>query len=539
MAYEKTWVHNEKLNKSELRKLEKDGLEILNDIPKYAKQGFDSIPKEDWDLFKWAGLYLQKPKEDGYFMMRVKVPSGVLTGAQAETLAGISRDYGRGVFDVTTRQAIQFHWLEIEEIPDIFERLDHVGLTSVGACGDIARNVVGNPLAGVDRDELLDTQPLVNEVHNFFYKNEDFSNLPRKFKISISANVHNVSHAEINCIAFVPAVKEIEGELVTGFHVKVGGGLSAKPHLAQELDIFVKPEEVKDVAVGVTTIFRDFGYRKSRTRARLKYLVADWGIEKFKEKLLELTGELPAKGETKFKQWNAGYFYGVHPQKQEGLSYVGFNVPMGRLDAEEVFELGRVSKQYGNGEIRTCHSQNIVIPNIPDEKVDELLEEPVFQRLSIEPKNFIGYSLSCTGTEYCNLALVETKERMKRIAEYLDAEISVDQPIRIHMVGCPNSCAQRHIADIGLQGVLSRTRDKKVVEAFQLCVGGTLDDGGEFNKKLKGKVSGDDLAPVLKEFIGYYNEHKNPGERFYDFVVRVGTEPLQQALDDILVKAVA
>jgi ferredoxin-nitrite reductase len=534
MTYTKIWANNEKLNKTELQKLKKDGLKILEDIPTYARNGFESIPKEEWDLFKWAGLYLQRPKEDGYFMMRVKIPTGILTNEQMETLAAISRDYGRDVFDITTRQAVQFHWLTIEQIPDIFERLERVGLTSVGACGDIARNIIGNPLAGIDANELIDTREIVNEVHQYFHSNENFSNLPRKYKISISGNIHNTAHAEINDLAFIPATKVIDGQEVVGFHIKVGGGLSAAPHLAQAVDVFITPERVKDVAIAVTAIFRDHGYREKRHRARLKFLVADWGVEKFKEELIKLTGELPSKGEDKTEKWNAGYFYGVNPQKQEGLSYVGLNVPVGRLSSAEAFELARIAKKYGNGELRTCNSQNIIIPNVPNENVEELLQEKIFERITVNPPKFIAYSMSCTGIEYCNLALVETKERMRRVAEYLDQELALDVPVRINMTGCPNSCGQRQLADIGIQGVKMKTKDKGMVEAFELYVGGTLDNGGEFNEKLKGKIAAEQLAVVLKEFLSFFKQKKLLGESFYDFKGRVGKEALEEELGRIL-----
>ncbi|WP_044895536.1 nitrite/sulfite reductase [Bacillus alveayuensis] len=535
MAYGKIWKNNENLNKTELKKLEKDGLEIFQDIEEFAQKGFESIPKDDWDLLKWAGLYLQRPKSDGYFMMRVKVPSGMLNYDQVVTLASISKDYGRGVFDITTRQAIQFHWLTIEQIPDIFKRLEKVGLSTAGACGDITRNIVGNPLAGIDPHELLDTEPIVREVNDYFHMNEDFSNLPRKYKMSINGSIYNSSNAEINDVAFTPATKVIDGEEKVGFHVKVGGGLSSKPYLAQELDLFILPEQVKDVAIAITTIFRDYGYREKRHRARLKFLVADWGAEKFKEKVLEYTGPLPTKGKDATKGWNAGFIYGVHPQKQEGLSYIGFNVPVGRLSADEVFEIAEVSKKYGNGEIRTCNSQNFIIPNVPNEKVEDLLKEPIFQgRISAKPNSFTAYAVSCTGTEYCNLALVETKERMKNVAQFLDRELSLDVPVRIHMVGCPNSCGQRQIADIGLQGVLMKTKDKKMVQAYEFYVGGTLINGGKFNDKLKGKVEAEKLPYVLKDLLIYFKENKQAGESFLDFYERVGIERLQERLDGIL-----
>ncbi|EJQ42726.1 hypothetical protein IEE_03764 [Bacillus cereus BAG5X1-1] len=539
MSYEKVWANTEKLNQTEKKKLEKDGLEIFNDIPYYAENGFESIPKEEWDAFKWAGLYLQRPKEAGYFMMRVNIPSGIITNAQAEVLASIAEDYGRDVLDITTRQAIQFHWLEIGQIPDIFKRLARVGLSSAGACGDITRNITGNPLAGIDANELFDTTSIVKEIYDYFQHNEEFSNLPRKFKMSISSNIYNSANAEINCVAFTPATKEIDGEKKVGFHIKVGGGLSARPYLAEELDVFVLPEEVKAVSIAIATIFRDFGYREKRHLARLKFLVADWGAEKFKEKLVEYTGLLQSKGESALEGWNAGYFYGVQDQKQEGLKYVGFNVPVGRLHAEEMFEIARIAKQYGNGQIRTCNSQNFIIPNVPPENVAGLLSEPLFEAISANPKSFIGHAVSCTGIEYCNLALVETKERLRKIAEYLDTQIALDVPVRIHMVGCPNSCGQRQIADIGLQGIKLKTKEKGIVEAFEIYVGGTLLDGGAYNEKLKGKIDGEDLPDVLVSFLSYFQKNKLLAETFYDFVGRVGVEELQIVLNRVLEEVIA
>ncbi len=536
MAYVKTWADNEKINAAEKKKIVKDGLRIFDEIPTYAQNGFASIPKEEWDSFKWAGLYLQKPKEAGYFMMRVNVPSGILTADQVETLAAIGKDYGRDVVDITTRQAIQFHWLAIENVPDILRRLEAVGLSSAGACGDITRTIVGNPITGLDPDELFDTSGIVKEVYEFFQHNEDFSNLPRKYKMSISSNIHNASNAEINCLSFTPARKEIDGEWVDGFHIKVGGGLSARPFLAQPLDAFIKPDEVKKVAIAVTTIFRDYGYREKRVRSRLKFLVADWGVEKFQKILEEYTGPLLPKGEDAVAKWNAGYFYGVQPQKQEGLSYVGFNVPVGRMHSDEVFELARISRKYGNGEIRTCNSQNLIIPNVKNEATDQLLQEPIFERITANPNSFIGHTVSCTGNEYCNLALVETKARMTRIARYLDEQIQLDVPVRIHMIGCPNSCGQRQIADIGLQGVLMKAKDKTMVEAFEIYVGGTLEDGGTFNQKLKGKVQGEQLQFAIEHLLNDFKEHKFLNENYREFFVRVGIEHIQHSLDEAIAR---
>ncbi|NGQ95348.1 nitrite/sulfite reductase [Brevibacillus sp. SYP-B805] len=533
MPYQATWAKTpEKLNKTELLKLEKDGLDIIEDIYRYAKTGYESIPEDDKSLFKWAGIYEQRPK-DGHFMMRVRIPSGRLNSDQARALAGIARDYGRDLVDITTRQAVQFHWLRVEQFPDIFDRLAKVDLSSFEACGDCPRTIVGNPLAGIDPHELFDTTPYVKQLSDTFLLNRDFSNLPRKYKISISASIYNSAHAEINDLAFTPAVKVIDGQEVAGFHVWVGGGLSAKPYLAKQLDIFVVPERVVDVAVAVTSIFRDYGYREKRHNARLKYLVADWGPEKFQEKLVELTGELPSRGEDKIIGWNAGYFTGVHQQKQPGLSYVGLCVPVGRLSGTELEELARLADVYGDGSLRTCNTQNIVIANIPNEKVEALLQEKLLERITPYPKHFTAFAVSCTGTEFCNLALVETKERMRWLAEYLDQEIELDEPIRLHMVGCPNSCGQRQIADIGLQGSLVKTGDG-MKEAFDIYIGGTLGPNARFNEKLSGRILADDLPRVLVALIGFFKETKERGESFLQFVQRVGTAAFQEQLDAVL-----
>lgn len=544
MAYEPIWTAEpEKLNKFEFVKLEKDGLDVIRTIiEEYAVKGYDSIPADDMDRFKWAGVYQQKPK-DGHFMMRVRINTGIMTTRQARALADIARLYGRDLVDVTTRQAIQFHWLRVEHLPDIFKRLEEVGLYSFEACGDCPRTIVGNPLAGIDKDELIDTTEIVEEVNQFFLLNRDFSNLPRKYKMSISANTYNNAQAEINDLAFTPAVKVIDGKEVVGFHAMVGGGLSAKPHLAKPLDIFVRPEEVLKVAIGVTTIFRDYGYREKRHHARLKFLVADWGPEKFKEKLVELVGELESRGEDKTVGWQAAYFDGVHPQKQEGLNYIGLNVPVGRLNAAELEQLADVADQYGEGKIRTTMSQNILLSGIPDDKVEAALQAPVLQRLTPFPKPFMSRTVSCTGNEFCNLAIVETKQRAVEVAEYLDQHVDLDEKVRIHFIGCPNACGQKHIADIGLQGSLVKTPEG-MVDAFDIAVGGTLGGGAngpqaQFNQALKGRVKGDQVAYVLEQLLLFYKTNRKPSESFHEFVLRVGVPAFQEQLSQILEAGIA
>lgn len=527
------WADDPSLNKMEFTKLEKDGLDVIETIVNtYSKEGFQSIESSDMDRFKWAGVYQQRPK-DGHFMMRVRIPGGILSSEQARVLARIAQEYGRDLVDVTTRQAVQFHWLTVETLADIFDRLASVGLSSFEACGDCPRQIMGNPLAGIDPHEVIDTRPLVAELEKFFLLNREFSNLPRKYKMSISANIHNAAHAQINDLAFTPAKKTIAGEEIIGFHVWVGGGLSAKPHLAKQLDIFVRPEEVVKVAEGVTTLFRDFGYRQKRTHARLKFLVADWGAEKFKVELIQLVGELEAGGEDLLKGWNGGYFYGIHEQRQEGLYYAGLSVPVGRMNAEELIELARLAEEYGDGTIGTCNTQNVLIRNIAKDKVEAFREETlIVNRFKLTPSTFVGYAVSCTGTEYCNLAIVETKERMRSLAQYLDDTVVLDTPLRIHMIGCPNSCGQRQIADIGLQGALVKTPGG-MVEAFDIHVGGTLEEA-QFNRKLNARITVDRLGPFLAQLITLYKEDRQEGEQYWRYVERVGLAHIQEQVDSIL-----
>ncbi|SMC32568.1 nitrite/sulfite reductase [Sporomusa malonica] len=528
---EQVWAKElDKLNKVELIKLEKDGLDIVNDIERFARLGFDSVTEKDFDLLKWLGLYISRPKEAGFFLLRVKVPGGVLNSAQARGLAGIARDYGRNLLDVSTRHAIQFHWIRVEYLPDIFARLEKVGLSCLESAGDCPRTIVGNPVSGYDLDEVIDAGPVLKEVSDVFHNNREFSNLPRKFKISISGSIHNPVHAEINDLSFTPAEKEIDGVIVKGFNVLVGGGLSVKPYMAQPIDVFVLPEQVLTVAKATATIFRDYGYREKRNHARLKFLLQDWGIEKFQQELAKLTGPLAARGSDLTTGWNAGCQHGIHKQKQPGLNYVGLAIPVGRFTAEELEELAAIADNYGDGSIRTTNSQNLVLPNVPDSKVDGLLSEKVLVRLSPFPQPFTAYAVCCTGTQFCPLGVAETKQRARDILEYLDNNVEIDTPVVLHISGCINSCAQQQIADIGLQGVMARV-EEQVVEAFEVSIGGRLGLQAAFGVKLKGAVPADKAAKAIEHLVAFFKGNKMAGESFGDYVQRAGINAFQEQLD--------
>lgn len=512
------------LSKEELLKIEKDGLDVLADIHRYAKEGFDAIDPGDFVRFKWYGIYQQKPKTDPYFMMRVKIPGGMLTNEQAVVVAELANRFGRGLADVTTRQAIQYHWLKIEDMPEIFERLAAVGMSPIQACGDVVRNVISSPVAGLDAKELFDVRDLVWEVEKKFLSNKTYSNLPRKFKISIAADPRDLGHPEINDLALVPAKL---GEEV-GYHILVGGGLSAKPHLAQNLGIFVRQEEALEVIEGVVAVYRDHGYREKRNHARVKFLVADWGAEKFLDVLEAHIGRTYTRGgERQFEPWNGAYLYGVHKQKQAGLNFVGLSLPVGRISGDILLEFARIAKKYGNGDLRTTNTQNIIIPNVPDANVDALLAEPLLLQFPPQPTAFVGHAVSCTGNEFCNLALVETKERMKEIAYHLDETFpGFDNPVRLHVNGCPNQCGQQAIADIGLAGALVRI-DGKMQDAFDISIGGGLGENAQFNRKVVLKVAGDKVKYAIEAIVRHYLAHRTEGESFRSFAARVSDDEIK------------
>lgn len=536
MSYIQNWaLDKENINKVELVKLEKDGLDIIPDIiNKYSISGYDSVLESDKILLKWSGIYEQKPK-NGYFMMRVRINSGIMDSKQARVIASISSKYGRDIVKITSRGAIQFYWIKLEKLPEIFEAFEKVGLSTFESCGDCPRTIVGNPLAGVDKNELFDTTGIVKDLNDFFLLNRDFSNLPRKFKISISAGIYNSAHKEINDLSFTPAVKVINGNEIKGFNVWVGGGLSTKPIMAKALDIFSEAQNVLKVAIGVATLFRDFGYRKERNHARLKFLLHDWGSDKFKEKLIEITGELPTAGEDKTHSWNGAYFYGVHEQKQHGKSYVGINIPLGHLTSKEFLELVEIAETYGDGKLRTTMSQNIIISGIESSYVQELLQNPIFTKFSYSPDGFIGHMLSCTGSEYCNLAIVETKERGQKLAKFLDEKIKTEIPIKINIVGCPNSCGHGQISDIGLRGALLKSvganGDASNNEAFDIFLGGILGPSARFNEKIIGRIKAENIHEVILDFVIFYNKNHNENEAFFHFVERVGKQPFENILN--------
>jgi ferredoxin-nitrite reductase len=443
-------------------------------------------------------------------MLRMRMPNGVLTSHQMRVLADIVQRYcqaagfqDQGNADLTTRQNIQLRGIRIEDIADIIDRLGKAGLTSVQSGMDNVRNITGDALAGLDADELIDTRGLVFNVQDMITNNGEgnpaLSNLPRKFNIAITGGRDNSVHAEINDLAFIPAYKD--GYL--GFNVIVGGFFSAKRVAAAiPMNVWVPPEQVVALSKAILEVFSDHGYRGNRQKTRLMYLIEEWGLEQFREMVEKQLGyslqEAAPKDEI---DWEKRDHIGIHKQKQPGLNYVGLHIPIGRLYAPEMFELARMADVYGSGELRFTVEQNLIIPNIPDSRLDAFLAEPLLQeRFSIKPDPLERALVSCTGAEFCGFAIIETKNRALAMIKELEKELSLPRPVRIHWTGCPNSCGQPQVADIGLMGTKAR-KNGEMVEAVDVWMGGKVGKDAHLGSLVMEKIPCDDLKPLLRELL--------------------------------------
>jgi sulfite reductase (ferredoxin) len=524
--------HLEPLNPNERNKKDDDGLNVRRRIETiYSKRGFASIDPGDLrGRFRWWGLYTQRrqgidggktailePEEldDEFFMLRVRIPGGQLTNEQLRTIATISTQFARDSADVTDRQNIQLHWIRIEDVPEIWERLEAVGLSTTEACGDTPRNMLGCPLAGVDADEVLDATPVLRRVNALAEGNEEFSNLPRKYKTAVSGCGVYCIHHEINDISFV-GVRHPDGRV--GFDVWVGGGLSTNPMFAQRLGVFVEPDDVDEVWVGVTKLFRDYGYRKSRNRARMKFLVADWGVEKFREVLeKEFLGHALEDGIEPPAPVGERDHVGVRRQR-DGRNYVGFALRSGRTSGAELTDIADLAARYGSGQVAMTVEQKVVIRDVDDALVSDLVAELESRDLRVRPSAFRRGTMACTGIEFCKLAIVETKVRSVDLYTELEKRLpGWDTPITINLNGCPNSCARFQTADIGLKGSIVDG-----AEGFQVHLGGSVAGGDvAFGRKLRGlKVTSADLPDYVERVLRNYTRGRSDGESFAAWVRR-------------------
>jgi ferredoxin-nitrite reductase len=498
-----------KLNKVEKVKAAKDGLDVKNELAYFASIGWEAVDKIDLETrLKWLGIFY-RPVTPGKFMLRMRLPNGVINSEQMRVLARAIERYGEeGTADITTRQSIQLRGIHLEDMPEIFTQFKTVGLTSIQSGMDNVRNLTGSPVAGIDPDELIDTREMNQLVQDMITNNGEgnyvFSNLPRKFNIAIEGARDNSIHAELNDLAFIPAYRDG----VLGFNILVGGYLSAQ-RCAESIPLGVwvpaTNEEVVDLARAVLTVYTEngatAGLRASRPKSRLMWLIDTWGSEKFRKSLEQELGKTladaaPTDEITQDKKDHLG----VHAQKQPGYNYIGLHVPIGRFTAEPMFELARLAEVYGNGEIRLTVEQNVIIPHVADENVETFLSEPLLKEFSINPSTLTRSVISCTGARYCNFAVIETKERALQLAQELDRELDIPQRVRLHWTGCPNSCGQPQAGDIGLMGTKVR-QDGKAVEGAKIYAGGKVGQGAELGTIVNQGVAVDDLKGTLRSLL--------------------------------------
>ncbi|HEX5016788.1 MAG TPA: nitrite/sulfite reductase [Actinomycetes bacterium] len=526
----------EPLNPNERTKFDDDGLNVRSRIENiYSKTGFHSIDPADLNgRFRWWGLYTQRrpgieggrtatlePHElsDEYFMLRVRSDGGRLNLAQLRTIANISTTYGRDTADITDRQNIQLHWIRVEDVPTIWEQLEGVGLTTAEACGDTPRVILGSPVAGVAADEIIDGTPAIEAIVDTFIGDPSLSNLPRKFKTAISGSPQQDVAHEVNDVSFVGVRHP---ELGPGFDVFVGGGLSTNPMYAQRLGVFATLEEVPEVWHGIVQVFRDYGYRRLRHRARIKFLVADWGVEKFRHVLeTEYLHRTLTDGPAPDAPPERRDHVGVHEQK-DGRFYVGVSPTVGRVSGTTLSAVADLAEAAGSDQVRLTAQQKLLVLDVPREQVESLTAGLAAIGLDTGPSEFRRGAMACTGIEYCKLAIVETKALAASTIDHLENALpDFDAPLSLHVNGCPNSCARIQTADIGLKGSIAWDEDGNAVDGFQVHLGGSFGPDAAFGRKPRGlKVTAKQLPLYVERVARKYSEQRNDGESFAEWAQR-------------------
>jgi ferredoxin-nitrite reductase len=537
------------LNPTEQLKLARHPFEVAQAIiDTYSKQGFESISKipGEMERFKWVGMYPQKQGGDA-FMMRIKVPGGVMTAAQVREI-GVAADafaegpddspvFGNRYADLTTRQDIQLHWIRIADVPRIWQRFWDVGLTTVQACGDSARNVCSCPVSGIDAGEVVEAFPVAQAISAFFTGNREYANLPRKFKIAVTGCLEDCARVEINDIGLWPAEQD-DGSI--GFNVLIGGGLSDGERMASDIDVFIRPDQAVELCRGVAQVFGELGNRENRGLARMRYLAQELGPEGFRAALDDRTKFTLDPAGRELTDRYRGDHVGVHPQKQPGLFYVGCSVPVGRMHGIELVELARLAETYGDGSVRIGIDQNFIVSGVPEARLDDLLAEQLMATYSPFPGPFERGVVACTGAEFCRFAVVETKERAVKWARTLDAQLSADGAdsgrssdagvVRMHFSGCSASCAQPQIADIGFRGDIAHV-DEHIAEAVDIGLGGSLGPDAAFIDWVTGAMPVERVPDALLRLVRRYQGERRQAEPFHSWARRTAPDELAATID--------
>ena len=551
-----TEVKETKAQKVERLKREKLAWDHLDEIREFARQGHGSIPPE-WlgTYFRSWGIYTQgdglgvvggkngEGNATRFFMVRIRIPNGLLRSDQVREIAALSEGYGRGVADITTRQNIQLHWVTIENIPDLIDRLQRIGLTTTGACGDVARNVTGCPVAGIDSHELIDASPFALAIDRELGGNREFYNLPRKFKMTVTGCSSWCSYPEINDVAFSATARVRNGAREIGFNVRIGGGLSTEPHIAVKLSAFIRQDQVVAVARGVAEIFRASEVlRQSRDKARLKYLFLQhgWTAENF---LAELERQIGFKLDPDEIEEIPSDIHrdhvGVHPQKQAGLFYVGAPVLRGRITPTQLRRVAELAEVYGDGRVRATAQQNILLINIPEVSVNRVVNELNLAGLPVSVSAFARGTVACTGSEFCKLALTETKTFARWLSHELEERLpGFEEQIKLHITGCPNSCGQHWIADIGIEGKKIKVNGK-MVDAYYFCVGGSVGQFTSIARPIGYRCAATDVPDAIERLLDAFTVERRESESLRAFLARHSNDELRTILAGEFVGAVA
>jgi sulfite reductase (ferredoxin) len=522
-----------KAQRAERLKREKNPWECLAEVREFASRGFAGIP-ETWlkTYFRWWGVYTQgdgagalggsggEGKAVPYFMIRIRLSNGFLNSRQLRAVAGLAEKYARGIADITVRQNIQLHWVRVEDLPEILQVLFDNGLTTMSTCGDVPRNMTGCPLAGLDANELFDASPVLLQAAELLVGNPEFYNLPRKYKVSISGCRDWCCYPEINDLAFTPAVRNGE----KGFSIRVGGGLSTEPHLAVRLDAFVRQEQAIAVLKAVSEIFREADVlRENRERARLKYLFLrhGWTAQSFLQELEKRLGfPLAPAGAEHVPADVFRDHAGIHPQKQPGLFYVGASVLRGRITPEQMRAAAALAEQHGSGELRTTNTQNLVVVNVRQEKTHAVALALESAGLHVAASSFWRGAVACTGSEFCKLAITETKAFTRWLVEEMEERLpEFDQQLRLNVTGCPNSCGQHRLADIGMEGKKIK-RDGQMVDAYYFCLGGSVGQHAGFARPIGYRCAADEAPEAIERLLRHYLIKRDPEENLRQFFAR-------------------
>jgi sulfite reductase (ferredoxin) len=550
-------VKETKAQKSERLKLAKNPWEAWDEVREFARQGRDSVLPEWTGLyFKWWGVYTQgdglgvtggangEGKATEYFMMRIGLPNGILTSAQLRVIADLTKKHARNLADITTRQNIQLHWLTLSSLVEVVDALTAVGLSPKGACGDVVRNVTGCPLAGLDGHEVIDASPLAVEIAHKLTANPEFYNLPRKFKISVTGCPLWCTYPEINDVALTAIKRTVDGIEEIGYTLRVGGGLSTEPHLAERIPAFIRQDQAYAVVHATAEIFREQQeLRENRTRARIKYLFMrhGWTAESFLEALEAKLGyKLDPSPVTEDVVPDDVYrdHIGITPQAQPGLSAVGASVLRGRLSGDQLEKLADLAEQYGNGQLRATIMQNILIVNVPNASTAALVVELNSLGLQVDVSSFWRGAIACTGTEFCKLAIAETKSFAKWLVSEMEERLpGFDQQIKLHVTGCTNSCGQHWIADIGLEGKKIK-KDGVMVDAFYFCVGGAVGKYARTARPLGYRAAAEDVPSAIERLLRGYLADRQPEEDLRAYFARKDDDSLRAQLNGTVIDPV-